>query len=423
MCPQVSAAWQPLLTGSVSLRPIECAEQIAGDLLRVAHDWLKGVSASAASVADAALFFAYYSQHRRDPEILDLAVRLSDHAVSECSRSTDPSVFAHLHRGLLKVAWVRAHLESRFDVAAPSDLFTELDEALWDTVSQAGPWTGCFELSAGLAGLAIYFVERFPAPIAVRALETIVRRLDEIKHESAAGVAWFTEPRHQSPMDDQLTPAGHYAIGVAHGVSGVIPVLSQISRLGIAVRVADGLASGATEWVLAQQRRGYPDRFTRTTAVGAHHGRYYGWCWGDLGIAAALMSAATARGHTALIGDITDVAVNAALNPPERARDACVCHGASGNAHLFNRLYQCTASAELRTAAESWYAQVADHRQVGIGIGGFAVRHKNANGVPELQADASFSTGSSGIGLALLAGISGVDPSWDRLLGLSYGTP
>jgi len=326
---------------------------------------------------------------------------------------------------VLKVAWVRAHLACRFDVAAPPDVFAELDEALCDTISQEGPWTGHFDLSAGLAALAVYFVERFPAPMAVRALEIIVRRLDEIKHESAAGIAWFTEPRHQSRLDDQLSPAGHYAIGVAHGVSGVIPVLRQIARMGIAARVADALASGATEWVLAQQRRGYPDRFTRTTAAGPHPGRYYGWCWGDLGIAAALMSAASDRGRTALIGDIADVAVNAALNPPERARDACLCHGASGNAHLFSRLYQSTARAELRTAAERWYAHVEDHRQIaiGIGIGGFAVRHKNVDGIPELQADPSFSTGSSGIGLALLAATSGADPGWDRLLGLFYGMP
>jgi len=414
--------WQPLLKAAAALGCSQYVERIAEDLLSVASNWAKGTPPPAAAMADTALFLSYYSSYRRDEAMLDIAARLSDEAVTECG-SHPASMLAHLHRGVLKVAWVRAHLERRFGVATPSDLFTALDEALWDSLSQSGPWTGHFDLSAGLAGFAIYFVERFPVPIAACALEVIVRRLDEIKHETAAGVAWFTEPRHQHPIDNHLTPGGHYAIGVAHGVSGVIAVLRHIARLGIAARVAGGLASAATHWVLAQQRSGAPHRFTRTTAATSRAGRYYGWCWGDLGIAAALLSATGGDSDATVTDSIVDIAVNAAVHSPQTARGACVCHGASGNAHLCNRLYQCTGRAELRTAAESWYSHVADHQQVGIGIGGFPVWHKSADGIPQLLADPSFSTGSSGIGLALLAGIESGDPSWDRLLGLFYMNP
>ena len=97
------------------------------------------------------------------------------------------------------------------------------------------------------------------------------------------------------------------------------------------------------------------------------------WCYGDLGVAAVLLSAAQSFDRADWQEEALAIASVGARRPFEEtmATDAGLCHGATGIAHLFNRIYQATGDEEIRDAAQTWYRTTLDMRRPGQGIAGY----------------------------------------------------
>src|SRR5262249_12379647 len=154
------------------------------------------------------------------------------------------------------------------------------------------------------------------------------------------------------------SPHGYYNLGLAHGVPGVIALLGAACAAGVGVATARPLLDGAVRWLLAQQE---PDGagFSYCIQPGASHPRSprLAWCYGDPGVAAAVLLAARCVGELAWEREALAVALRAAARPPDQAgvQDAGLCHGAAGLGHLFNRLYQATGEPRLAEAACFWF--------------------------------------------------------------------
>jgi hypothetical protein len=121
----------------------------------------------------------------------------------------------------------------------------------------------------------------------------------------------------------------------------------------------------------------------------------------------------------------TELARLAAVRSDEAvgAVDACLCHGAAGLGHLFNRLGQQTGDPLLQDAARRWFGRALAMRQPGEGIGGFRSWGGVSAGRGDWQVEPGFLTGASGIGLALLAAVTDLEPAWDRVMLLSLPAP
>jgi Lanthionine synthetase C-like protein len=96
--------------------------------------------------------------------------------------------------------------------------------------------------------------------------------------------------------------------------------------------------------------------------------------------------------------------------------DAGLRHGVAGRAHLLNRLFQATGKEPFADTARAGFCRLLEMRRPGEGIGGFRTRVSGADGRPVWTDDPGLLDGSAGIGLALLAAVSAVEPAWDRLL-------
>jgi lantibiotic modifying enzyme len=98
--------------------------------------------------------------------------------------------------------------------------------------------------------------------------------------------------------------------------------------------------------------------------------------------------------------------------------DAGLCHGASGLALTFARLFRATGEERLRDAAVRWFERTLALRRPGNGIAGFRSWVPEEDGAEgwAWSDDASFLSGASGIGLALLAAATCVEPAWDSVL-------
>jgi hypothetical protein len=132
-------------------------------------------------------------------------------------------------------------------------------------------------------------------------------------------------------------------------------------------------------------------------------------------MAVALVSAGNGLGDTDLLSTAVEVAkLDARRDPSESGVvDAGLCHGAAGLGHLFHRLYRATGDTQLRDAARFWFGRTLAMRQPQAGIGGFTAYWTVER---EWRPCAQFLTGSSGVGLALLAATTSVEPTWDRVL-------
>jgi len=241
--------------------------------------------------------------------------------------------------------------------------------------------------------------------------------LAALAEEAPAGITWFTSPELLTSEQREVAPRGYYNLGVSHGVPAVIAVLAATAAAGVETARLESLASRAVAWLLAQEQDPalgslFPNWLGERIAP---HRSRLAWCYGDAGIAAALLTAGRAAGRADWEREALRIARQAASRPPDAGLvlDAGLCHGAAGIGHLFNRLSQATGDEVLKAAAHAWLGRVLTLRQPGQGVGGFLAWAASRGG---WQDDPGLLTGAAGAGLALLAAVSSVEPSWDRVL-------
>jgi hypothetical protein len=142
------------------------------------------------------------------------------------------------------------------------------------------------------------------------------------------------------------------------------------------------------------------------------------WCYGDPGVAAALLGAARCVADPSWEREAIAIARRAAQRTPVLAgvRDAGLCHGAAGLGHLFNRIFQATNEPQFGDAARYWFEQTLEMQRPGRGIGGYQAWQLGEGDEPVWVTDSGLLTGSVGIALALLAATAAVEPAWDRML-------
>jgi hypothetical protein len=198
-------------------------------------------------------------------------------------------------------------------------------------------------------------------------------------------------------------------------VPGVIALLGQACAAGVARARARPLLEGAVRWLLAQQG---PGGFAAWVGPEEYKPARLAWCYGDPGVAAALLWAARCVGEPDWEWEARAIARRAARRPPEEAGvvDAGLCHGAAGLGHLFNRLFQATGESELAEAGRFWFDRTLALRRPGQGLGGYSAWQPGDNGAQTWVADPGLLTGAVGIALALLAGTTAIEPGWDRVL-------
>ena len=421
----MGSSWSPLLDGDLAAEALAAVEAVAGALPRAPIEPPAGISPEgaiawrsslAAGRAGQALFYAYLSLHRpADGTLADLGIELLD-------RATEGTAAAPMSESLLSgfpgIAWTTEHLQGRiFESDADPNL--EIDETVLTLLSRS-PWPGEYDLINGLVGLGIYALERLPRPTAVQCLERIVGELDRSAEHGPEGAAWLTPPGRLAPFKLVAYPEGLYDLGASHGIAGVIALLAAACRAGVHAGVARRLLDQAVSWLLARELDGGRGlRFPHFFYPGIEPGpSRLAWCYGDLGVAATLLFAARAVNEPSWERRALAVALAAAEPGPWVAtvQDAGLCHGAGGVAHLFNRMSQATGEERLAAAARSWYAAALAFRQPGLGVGGFRSWAADLSGAFGWRNDPGFLEGAAGVGLALLAAVSPVDPAWDRLL-------
>ncbi|NIM14946.1 MAG: hypothetical protein GTO45_23520 [Candidatus Aminicenantes bacterium] len=430
--------WHPILEGSEAEEVFEVVDEIAKALHHPPAAWIprekvavepyriaRGASLAHGS-SGIALFYAYLSRvPAASPLFADEADRFISHA---CDALETVPMEGGLYRGLSGIAWVVQHLQGFLyedeSYDPETDPNIEIDRLLLDHWSKPEK----FDLWEGCVGLGVYALERYPQPGAKTLLEILINQLDRLATHNEKGVTWFT-PTETLPQRSRLVyPNGFYALGIAHGTAGVISFLSRVHALGILPDVTGKLLDGAVSWLLAQQQGSDlgllfpllllpPDNKPKSSGT-------FGWCHGDLGLAAALLSAARCTGESSWTAKAIEAAhasidyLNELLQKTTYP-DATLCHGTAGLAHLFNRIYQTIRIERFKEEARKWFHHTINIRKPGTGIAGFSKYSMNEDGELAEQYDPGFIQGAAGIGLALLGAVTDIEPKWDRVMLIS----
>jgi lantibiotic modifying enzyme len=430
--------WHPIVVGEESGEMFAVIEKIAEALHRPPAAWIprerEGVEpyriARGASLghgsAGIALFYAYLSQiFNTNPIFADEAHRFISHA---CDALEIVPMSGGLYRGISGIAWTVQHFQGFLYNDESDDPGTdpnvEIDRILLDHWSKPEK----FDLWEGCAGLGVYALERYPHSNSKLLLELSVKQLEHLAVRNDKGITWFTPPetrRSPAAQTGPGSPGGSYVLGIAHGLSGVISFLSRVHRLNILPGTTKKLLYGAVSWLLAQQQENdSPLIFPQFIIPPANKPLItgtFGWCHGDLGLAAALVSAAGCTGEASWKAKAIEAAhasINY-LNELSNFRLPCLCHGSAGLGHLFNRIYQATGVEVFKEEAGKWFRRTIKLRKPGTGIAGFTHYGRNEDGEMAELYDPAFIQGAAGIGLALLAAVTDLEPEWDRVMSIS----
>jgi lantibiotic modifying enzyme len=420
-----ASGWRPIVSGTTAQQALQAVDAMAESITSMTAEPGERDPSLGRGQAGLALLYAWLARTRRMPQADVLARQCLDQAVEAVA--TQP-MNASLYGGFTGVAWA-AELVDPLDPNA-GDRSEAVDDALLRLLSRADRWSAPYDLIVGLTGIGVYALQRYPRPVATECLRRVVERLHECARHDEHGLYWWTPP--EEILDEESRkryPSGRADLGVAHGAAGVVALLGGICGAGVEQVTARPLLEGAVSWLLAHAVPTEAGPTFPVWVAPAHQPSpaRCAWCYGDPGIAAALLLAARGVGDADWERAAVALACRAAERPVSETGvvNANFCHGAAGLAHLYNRMYQATGEPELRRAALYWLERTLDFYRRATDAGNSWVQGNWDPGRRErwTWTGIELVEGAAGVALVLLAAATSVEPTWDRMFLVSTQTP
>ncbi len=266
----------------------------------------------------------------------------------------------------------------------------------------------------GLSGLLTYSAERLPNSKGTACMARILELLTKTSIVRDGGRCWLV----QKPLAAGQEATEIADTGVSEGVGAVIGSLALVLGAAGPITEARSLLDSAVGWLLSHRLPAECQDFFPAGVVDGRliQAEQMSWCYGDLGLGAVLMVSAenTVRRDMKELARQVMVRVAGRSDESYHVPDACLCHGSAGSALVFARAHVLTGSEELFDAVGMWAARtIALGRREGAAGGYEFILHQGVQGSHSLL------RGASGVGLALLALVTGIEPTWDRVLLLS----
>lgn len=426
--------WEPILSGS----DLETARILIEHVARGQRNITPDLTSYA--IAERALFFAYYSMAQRSEDYETVSIELLNLAIE---RLADENFIAPLspYSGHLGVAWIVDHVSSLLNDDLRSaaegqtvDLVDRLQNPQWD-IPENDPLElyddllvrhlerlSAMNLSvdSGLIGIGLYAVERLPRKSSALILERVVDQIDRLSQYYYSGLAWYAFDGSHNTHGSCLPQSGVLRnSSTSNGVYGIVAFLVSLIQAGIEETRCRRMLIGAITGII-HEIRARPSR-TRELRPLLHRECYSnGWCC-ETGAAAVLFRAAlTVNDHDWLIASERYLLHEGSVRIATSDMSLCLCHGASGNAHIFNRMWQVSGNAVYKGVATAWYKKLfslvhSHHLHCNVGV--YSESDNEASG------DTSIMSGGTGIALAILAAVTDVPPGWDRLMQISGRQP
>lgn len=280
-----------------------------------------------------------------------------------------------------------------------------------------------YDLICGATGIAAYLLSHSNTNSSAtgdKACHDVLKYLVTLTEPDEHGNYCLILPQNIPRQERRaMHPYGYTDCGLAHGVPGLVSILSLAIRSGWEV---DGMKNGLislVRWLLAQKVEdeygvNWPTAVDPRDCDGRAEprGSRMAWCYGIPGIARALFLAGKALDDE----NLQVMALSALESLLDRPRKAWglfspnFCHGLAGILQVCLRMYQDTGSARIASLIEKVSDELlALYDPASI----FGFRDRNVEGIwydnPRLL------EGAPGVALVLLAATQPIAPIWDRM--------
>lgn len=321
-----------------------------------------------------------------------------------------------ISRGLSGVAWFLEYVNQQQGGDYDPDFCSEIDKILLEYLSQE-QWLGEIECVLGLGSIAAYAGRRLKRNKSPELYERIVYHYEKLAIEIDEHTLTWSQPEYSAyRFNTENRKEPEFNLGLAHGVPGIIAVLTPALNIPTLRDRVKKLIVNACNWLL-QQELDEPERISFfSTSVDNSNPARLGWCYGDLTIATTLLNVGQSIENPVLIDKAREVAIFSADKNVRQAQvvDAGVCHGSAGLAVIFKLLFLQFEEPCLLEASEYWFAYTCELYER-KGKEGF-YRFSGLSG--EYEESFSYLSGYGGIGFAMLAMLGG-DIDWTDSLFLS----
>lgn len=410
---------QPILEGHARARAIEVVERLAD---RFISDDQTATLGPSLSHGDAGIALLHHELEALLPG------RGHGDRARECMRRAlgaleDTPLEPTLFGGFVGVAWAHELLGGQGVTEYDAADCDPVDEALFELLS-CDPYPRTFDLVGGVAGIAVYALERARVGRGADIFAAAIRALARLSTEGhGGGRAWLTRLEWGTDEGRRVKPRAYEDFGMAHGLAGVLPILAAAVALGVERATARALLDAAVARLLSRRVSGYGGlTWPAWDAVGddAPGPTRAAWCYGDPGIATGLHLAASVDGVSEWRETALAAMTSVAGRPPSACSvfDASVCHGAAGLAHLLRRWHLATGNEAFQNASAAWFARALALAEPDLEFAGFPMTEVVGDEAVKV-ARVGLLDGTAGVALALASALNGREPLWDRAFLLS----
>jgi lantibiotic modifying enzyme len=321
--------------------------------------------------------------------------------------------------GLTGIAWLIEHIQSMgFAEIDSTDFLSEIDDYVLKFMQDSYKY-GYYDFLHGAGGAAWYKLNKLQGCNS-EIIQEVYQYLQETAEYVANGARW------KSVLSITTLEKG-YNIGLAHGISSIIILLCKMYVKYPSDNILS-LLQAAVNFVISQKNHSELSKdigFFPTYSIDDDNrlgisGSRMAWCYGDLGVGIALWQASNILKDKSL----EDMTIKIFMQNANRktygktaVKDAGLCHGTSGIAAIYYRMYHNTGKKDFLETADFWIEQTINFHTNSKDFAGYRVW--TSDKLETIEINHSLLEGIAGIGLMLITYLHEIPPTWDELLMLS----
>jgi len=321
--------WTTISNNELKRKLESKTSEIADVLLNMPLESIESISLMSGKTG-IALFLFYYAKFSGDKKCYHHAQLLISSIFDEINSGKTYYTFAG---GLAGIGWTINHLNQyKLFETYDDDPLSDIDQFLYNMMMMEIR-SGNYDYLHGALGVGLYFLKVLNEKRS-RSLKKLINELDKNSSKTEnGGICWISSMTH-----DKEEKACN--LGLSHGIASIIAFLGKAYAKNISKEKTGKLLSGAVNFLLRNEQdiskklSYFPNWAVKD---GNPQPSRLAWCYGDLGIASALFSAAKSTSNKVWEEKALEILRYSTkrTNLIENAvKDAGLCHGTAGIAHI-----------------------------------------------------------------------------------------
>lgn len=361
-----------------------------------------------------AIFHFYYSHFSKEEENILLGANILENCVDKINIGPISPSFCN---GISGFGWTIDHLESENFIEIDNDsILTSFDTVLKSQMVD-GLLHFNYEFMHGATGIALYFLKRFETTKCNelkhkyrKNIHLFISLLSETAERNGNGITWLSNLN-----EDASEPCSN--LGLSHGITGVIAILTKLVVLKDFHYASKLLLKDSINYLLNTMQKNhdtfslFPNFMEDETSL--YKKSRLGWCYGDLGIGITLLKASKVLNDNNLNKTAIEILIHSANRRTKKetlVHESSFCHGAFGNASMYNFIYNKTGKLLFKETRDFWIKSGINMISPELYYPNKTNVIKNSNWSKEL----SLIGGVSGIGLVIMNLLSNKHYTWDE---------